>query len=161
MRRIVHFKTPAPLEKQCLDNLMFKMSHKCKHCAKISSAYLPPSCCALGSEAPELTMFLLHQVELLHPVGCELIGGNCRESRAVQTLEAEQQHSSSSSNSPARRSRHHKGLTMNIQTTHVKCEFTSRRLRLSYLNCPPGVCGFCHTSPFFRHMTAALNFSSK
>lgn len=76
----------------------------------------PASCCSFGSKAPELTVFLLHQVELLHPVGCELIGGNCRESRAMQTLQAEQQHSSSSSNSPAHASRHHKGLTINIQT---------------------------------------------
>lgn len=70
---------------------------------------------ALAPRPPELTVFLLHQVEVLHPVGCELIGGNCRKCRAVQTLDAEQQHSGSSS-SPAHASRHHRGLTKNIQT---------------------------------------------
>lgn len=39
----------------------------------------------------ELTMLLLYQVVLLHPVGCELIGGNSGESRAMQTLDTEQQ----------------------------------------------------------------------
>lgn len=43
----------------------------------------------------EPTMLLLHQVVLLHPVGGELIGGHSRKSRAVQTLDAEQQHNSS------------------------------------------------------------------
>lgn len=39
----------------------------------------------------ELTMLLLYQVVLLHPVGSELIGGYSRKSGAVQTLDAEQQ----------------------------------------------------------------------
>lgn len=41
-------------------------------------------------------MLLMCQVVLLHPVGCEFIGRHSRKSRAMQTLNAEQQHNSRS-----------------------------------------------------------------
>lgn len=47
-----------------------------------------------GAEAPDPTVFLLRQVVLLHPVGCELVGRHSRKSGSMQGLDPEQQHRS-------------------------------------------------------------------
>lgn len=96
----------------------------------ICSFFRPHSTAAFSPRPLKLTVLLLHQVELLHPVGRELIGGNCRKCRAVQTLDTEQQQSGSSSG-PAHTSRHHIGLTINIQTRANDSWVPARPLSLS------------------------------
>lgn len=51
-----------------------------------------------GVKVPELTMLLLYQVVLLHPVGSELIGRYSGKSRAIQQPSSEQQHQRSYTN---------------------------------------------------------------